>query len=95
MKTSTNIPFHRHVEIGAQIHQTINFLWEVRRELNESKRNQFSRQAAQEVVHTIKRLDLMRSDLENLLCTSGVLDDDSITCNPCNVYYGPFDGASK
>lgn len=95
MQPSKPIPFHRHVEIGQQLHNTIEFLWALRRELSESKRNQYSREAVNDVLHTMKRLDILRNDLENLLCTSGVLDDDSIVCNPCSVYYGPFGEVAK
>lgn len=95
MNEPTPIPFHRHVEIGRQLHETISLLWSLRREISESKRSRVSREAAKEVEKTIRQLDILRNDLENLLCTSGVLNDGNVTCNPCSVYYGPFSEVAK
>lgn len=95
MNEPTPIPFHRHVEVGRHLHETIELLWSLRSELSGRKRSSFEREAAKEVGKSIRQLDILRNDLENLLFTSGVLKDKDVTCNPCGVYYGPFSEVAK
>lgn len=93
MQSRTPVTFSRHVQIGAELHRTIEFLHSLRAELQNTKPNKYATEAKGDITRAIRRLDILRNTMENLLCTSGV--DTQADRNPCAVYYGPFDRGQK